>query len=61
MTPKTGNRQQQQNYRLGTVSNELLGGGLKLILREQPHPQILKWYKILSWLFGLHDNPLTRQ
>ena len=25
MTPKTGNREPQQNYRPGTVSNELLG------------------------------------
>ena len=25
---KTGNREPHQNYRLGTVSNELLGGGL---------------------------------
>ena len=25
--PKTGNREPQQNYRLGTVNNELLGGG----------------------------------
>ena len=24
---KTGNREPQHNYRLGTVSNELLGGG----------------------------------
>ena len=28
--PKTDKREPQQNYRLGTVSNELLGGGLKL-------------------------------
>ena len=27
LTPKTGNSEPQQNYRLGTVSNELLGGG----------------------------------
>ena len=26
LTPKTGNREPQQNYRLGTVSNELLVG-----------------------------------
>ena len=25
LTPKTGNREPQQNYRIGTVSNELLG------------------------------------
>ena len=56
---KTGNREPQQNYRLGTVSNKLLG--LILVLRVQPHPQFLKWYKTLSWLFGSHDNPLTRQ
>ena len=62
LTPKTGNREAQQNYRLGTVSYELLGGGgLKLILRAQPHHQFLKWYKTLSWLFGSHDNLLTRQ
>ena len=38
-------RQAQQDYRLGTVSNGLLGGGLKLVLRAKPHPQFLKWYK----------------
>ena len=44
---KTGNREPQQKYRLGTVSNELLGGGgLKLVLREQPHSQFLKWYNM---------------
>ena len=26
LTPKTGNREPHQNHRLGTVSNELLGG-----------------------------------
>ena len=26
LDPKTGYRKSQQNYRLGTVSNELLGG-----------------------------------
>ena len=35
--------------------------GLKLVLRAQPHPQFLKWYNTFSWLFGSHDNPLTRQ
>ena len=53
LTPKTGNREPQQNYRLGTVSNELLGA--------QPHPHFLKWYKTFNWLFGSHDNTLTRQ
>ena len=59
----TKNRQEpQQNYRIGTVSNELLGGGgLKLVVRAQPHPKFLKWYKTFSWLFSSHDNPLTRQ
>ena len=52
------NREPQQNYRLGKVSNELLGG-LKQVLRALPHPQFLNWYKIFSWLFGSHDNPLT--
>ena len=66
LTPKTGNRESQHNYRLGTVSYKLLGGGgggLNLFLRAQPHPhpQFLKWYKTFSWLFGSHDNPLTRQ
>ena len=36
------------------------GGGLKLVLHAQPHPQFLKWCKTFSWLFGSHDNPLTR-
>ena len=61
LTPKTGNREPQQNYRLGTVSNKLLGGGLKLVLRRQPQPQFLKWYKTLSWLFCSNDYPLPRQ
>ena len=43
MTPKTGNGEPQQNYRLGTVSNELLGG--------QPHPQFLKWMSDCIYLF----------
>ena len=62
LTPKTGNREPpQQNYHLGTVSNEYLGGGgLKLVLLAQPHPQFLKWYKALGWLFRSHDNPLSR-
>ena len=30
--------------------------GLKLVLRAQPHPQFLKWYKTFSYLFGSHDN-----
>ena len=34
------------------------GGGLKLVLCAQPHPQFLKWYKTFSWLFGSHDNLL---
>ena len=38
---KTGNREPQQNYRLRTVSNELL------VLRAQPHPLFRKWYKTL--------------
>ena len=40
---KTENRKPQQNYLLGTVSNELLGWWLKLVLRAQPYPQFLKW------------------
>ena len=24
------------------------------------HPQFLTWYKTFSWLFGSHENPLTR-
>ena len=60
---KTVSREPQQNCRLGTVSNELhvcvWGGGGKLVLRDQPHPQPLN--KTFSWLFGSHDNPLTRQ
>ena len=35
--------------------------GLKQALRRQPHPQVFKWYKPFSWLFGSLDNPLTRQ
>ena len=57
---KTGKREPQQNYRrIGTVSNGLLG--LKLDLRVQPRPQLLKWYSTFSWLFGLHYNPQTNQ
>ena len=35
---KTGNREPQQNYRIATVSNELLG--LKHVLRRQPCPPV---------------------
>ena len=59
LTPKTDKKEPQQNYRLGTVSDELLV--LKIVLRAQPHPQFLKWYKTFSWLFSSHDNTLTRQ
>ena len=44
-----------------SVINYLGVGGFKLVKRAQPHPQFLKWYKTFSWLFGSHDNPLTRQ
>ena len=37
------------------------GWGLKLVLRAQTHSQFMKWYKTFIWLFGSHDNPLTRQ
>ena len=36
-------------------------GQLKLVLRAQSHPQFLKLYRTFSWLFGSHDDPLTRQ
>ena len=48
---KTGNIEPQQNYRLGTVSNELLEGGLKHVFRRQPRSQFLKWYKTFSCHF----------
>ena len=35
----------QQKYRLGTVSKKVTGG-LKSILRRQPHPQLLTWYNV---------------
>ena len=57
---KTGNREPQQNYCLGRVSNELLKGrGLKYVLRRKPHPQFVMWYKTFSWFFGsqtAHQN-----
>ena len=34
---------------------------LEQVLRAQAHLQFMKWYKTFSWLFGSHDNPLTRQ
>ena len=45
------------------ISVCLLSGhwGLKHFLRRQSHPQFLKWYKTCNWLFGSHDNPLTRK
>ena len=44
----TDNREPQQNYRIGTVSNDLLGG-LNMFYGDN---------LALIWLFGLHDNPL---
>ena len=38
----------QQKYRLGTVSNRLVGGGggLKYVLLDpNPRPQLLQWFK----------------
>ena len=61
---KTVNGELQQSCRLRTVSNYLEwvgGGGLKLVLPAQTHPQFLKWCNTLSWLFGSNVNPLNRQ
>ena len=35
-------------------------GPTSMILRHQLRPKFLKWLEIFSWLFGSHDNPLTR-
>ena len=61
LTSKTGNRGPHQIYRLGMVSYSYWGGGLKLLIRRQPRPQYLMWYNTFSWLFGSHDNHVTRQ
>ena len=37
LTPKHRQQIPHYNHRIGTVSNELLGG-LKLVLRAKPHP-----------------------
>ena len=60
LTPKTGTRQAQQNYRLG-MNYPGGGGGAYNVLRRQPRPQFLKLLKHLVLLFASHDNPLTRQ
>ena len=39
----------------------ITGGGGNLVLRRQPRPQFLMWYKTINWLFGSHVNLLTRQ
>ena len=64
----TKNRQQKTTTKLppwnGTEMNYRGwgggGGGLTHVLRCQPCPQFLKWYKTFSWLFGSHDNHLIR-
>ena len=63
------NREPQQNYRITALKWSVMnyffvgggGGGVKLVLRAQPHPQFLKWYKLLydSWLFDSRDNLST--
>ena len=40
LTPKTGNREAQQIYRLGTVSNELLERGVKLVFKGKTSPSV---------------------
>ena len=58
---KTGNRGPQQNYRLGTVSDRLLGGGGLTNFTGPTSPSVSEVVKTFNWLFGSHDNPLTRQ
>ena len=36
-------------------------GGLNLFTVSQPRPQLLKWFKTFSQLFGPHDESLTSQ
>ena len=48
MTTEIGNREPQQNYRRGTVSNLLLGHNL--LFWVQPRPQFLKLNKAFMWL-----------
>ena len=48
----------QQKNRFGTVSNKLLGWGLKLVLLDpNPRPQLPQWFKT----FGPHVSFLTHQ
>ena len=63
------NREPQQNYRTTALKRSVTnyfflwggGGGVKLVLRAQPHPQFLKWYTLLydSWLLDSRDNLST--
>ena len=41
----------QQMYRLGTVSNRLLGGLKHVLLDPNPDPKLLQWFKT----FGPHE------
>ena len=55
---KTSNRDHiSQNHRLGTVSNELLGGLLTSFTRATS-PSVTDVVQTFSWLFGSHDHPL---
>ena len=60
LTPKTGKR--EYHNRTTTLERSVMYyWGLKHVLRRQPYPQFLKWYKAFSWWFSSHDNLLTRQ
>ena len=58
---KTGNREHNRTTALERSVMKYWGKGLKSILRAKHRPQFLEWYKTFSWLFGSHNNPLTRQ
>ena len=54
---KTGKREPHQSHRLGTVKIKLLGASFT---RATPS-SVAEIVPTFIWLFGSHDNPLTRQ
>ena len=54
-------RQLNSDTKTTALERSVMNWGPNYDLRRQPRPSLLKWYKTFIWLFGPHENPITRQ